>query len=158
MKNVRRILSQLRSLLEPEGARRRERVERTPVVEPMEPRALLSGMEPGLATVLTPHRASGELVIGINEHPSFHVTYQAHQYGTSIVTGPRGVDVAATTLAGVVSAPTADVANDDSGDDTDDDSDDDTDDDSDDDTDDDSDDDSGDNGDEIDIENDGDDD
>ena len=152
MKTVRMIFNLLRRVINHDGDRRRDRIERTPVVEPMEPRALLSGVEPAGAIVAPPHHAGAELVIPIHQPSSFHVLYQPIHIGE--LSAP----------AGHASATTASTAQQTGGqtmimtpdDDTDDDSDDDTDDDSGDDTDDDSDDGSDDNGDQIDVENDGD--
>jgi hypothetical protein len=125
MKTVRRILNQLRSLIEPDGARRRERVERTPVVEPMEPRALLSGMEPGGATVLPPHHSGAELVIPSHQPSSFHVLYQAiHEGELSASVEHASVQIASTAQqasAQAMSMTPADAADDDSTDDTNDD-------------------------------------
>ena len=47
----------------------------------MESRALLSGIEPGGAIVVPPHHTGGELVIPINERPSFHVLYHTTDEG-----------------------------------------------------------------------------
>jgi hypothetical protein len=164
MKTVRVILSQLRTLLEYVGDRRRDRVERKPVVEPMEPRTLLSGMEPSAATLVPPHHSGAELVIAIHQPSSFHVLYQPIHTGelsapvghASAATASTVEQTSAQTMNMTPDDDADDDSSDDNSDDTDDDSDDDSGDDSGDDGGDDSDDGSDDNGDEIDIENDGD--
>jgi hypothetical protein len=148
MKTVRMICSLFRNVVEHDGNRRRERVERRPIVELMEPRALLSAFEPAGATVAPSHHSGGELVIPINEAPAVHVIYQANRAGASIAfarplpaeTASSGQDGS----AGTMDVTTADDTTDDSDDDGDDGDDGDGDDG----------DDNGDNGDEIDDEND----
>lgn len=129
MKTVRMILTLVRSLLAHDADRRRERIERKPVVEPLEPLALLSGMEPGGAAVVPPHHNGGQLVIPINERPSFHVLYQTTDEG--IVRASAKAALVETAPAAPPGAPqtpgvtAADDTSDDSSDDTDDDDDDD---------------------------------
>jgi hypothetical protein len=144
MKIVPMIRSLFRNVVEHDGNRRRERVERRPIVELMEPRALLSAFEPAGTTVAPSHHASEELVIPINEAPAFHVIYQANRAGASIAlsrplpaeTASSGQDASAGTMDVTAADDTADDSTDDSDDDGDDG------------------DDNGDNGDEIDDEND----
>jgi hypothetical protein len=123
MKTVSMILSLFRNVLQPDENRRRERVERRPIVEAMEPRALLSAFEAGGATVAPSHHSGGELVIPINEAPTFHVMYQMNRAGASFAFArPSPVETASSVQDG--SAGTMDVtAADDTADDSDDDDD-----------------------------------
>jgi hypothetical protein len=84
MKNLGKILSLSKRAVAQQRTRRRERVERRPVVELMEPRALLSGLETGMAPAIPSHHAGGALVIPITESPTFHVVYQTNHVGRSI--------------------------------------------------------------------------
>ena len=125
MKSVRMILNQLRSLLEPAGVRRRERVERMPAVEPMEPRALLSGMEPSAVTVVPPHHSGAELLIPVHQPSSFHVLYQPIHIGelsasamhTSVETPVRAQSASVQTMVMTPADDTSDDPTDGTGDD-----------------------------------------
>jgi hypothetical protein len=79
MSTVRMILSLLKCVNERKPVRRRERVQCQPSGERMEPRSLLSDLKVGVATLVPPQTAGGALVIGANQAPSFHVTYQSNQ-------------------------------------------------------------------------------
>ena len=128
--------------------------ERRPLVERMEPRALLSGMEPAGAAIVPPHHAGTELAIPINERSPFHVMYRTTVEDTlRSPANPALVEAVGKAQQGTPQTPTM-AAADETTDDPDDDDDDDT--DSDDGGDDDDDGDDGgdtDNGDEIDDEN-----
>jgi hypothetical protein len=50
----------------------------------MEPRALLSGLETGVAPAITSHHAGGALVIPITESPPLHVVHQTNHAGGAI--------------------------------------------------------------------------
>ncbi len=157
MKTVRIMLSLLRSAIKHDGERRRERVERRPIVEPMEPRALLSALEPAGAKIAPPHHPGSEPVILLHQPPAFHVMYQAsHEGASSVSAQPPLAEPACAAEHGTAQTMAMTAADDTGGDPTDDTDDDSTDDDSADDTDDDNDGDDGDgdNGDEIDDEND----
>jgi hypothetical protein len=78
------LFSKLRSLIQKNNAWRRERVERQPVMELMEPRALLSGLETGVAPAIPSHHAGAVLVIPITESPPLHVVYQTNHAGGAI--------------------------------------------------------------------------
>ena len=120
MKTVRRILSQLRRVTQYDGGHKRDRVDRTPVVEPMEPRALRSGMEPGLVTVVPPHHAGAEVMIPIHQPSSFHVLYQPIHIGElSASVGHASTETASTaqpTSAQTMNLTPAAEMDDDSGD------------------------------------------
>ena len=123
MKNLGKILSLSKRAVAQQRTRRRERVERRPVVELMEPRALLSGLETGMAHAIPSHHAGGALVIPITESPQLHVVYQTNHAGGSIGLA-RSVPVVIASSAQGVDATTMDASTaDDSGDDSDDDGD-----------------------------------
>ena len=155
MNTVRMFLSRFVSVIKHDGSRRRQRVERGLVVEPMEPRALLSALAASGTTVVPPRHAFGALVVPINEPPTFHVMYQANRAGVSLgFARPAPVAAAPTSQgvsAGTIDVTAADQTSSGTTDDTDGDSDDGTGDDSDGDA---GDDDSDDNGDGLDDEND----
>jgi hypothetical protein len=92
------LFSKLRSLVKKKNAWRRERVERRPVMELMEPRALLSGLETGVAPAITSHHAGGALVIPITESPPLHVVYQTNHAG-GVIGLARATPVAVATTA-----------------------------------------------------------
>jgi hypothetical protein len=83
MSTVRMILSGLTNVIERKPVGRRERVQCQPGAEQMEPRALLSGLKVGVATLISPPTAGGALIIRAGQAPSFHVTYQSNQDGAS---------------------------------------------------------------------------
>jgi hypothetical protein len=106
MKNLGKILSLSKRVIAQQGTRRRERVERRPVVELMEPRALLSGLETAVAPAIPSHHAGGALVIPITKSPPLHAVYQtSHADGaiglaraTPVVIAPADQGVGATTM------------------------------------------------------------
>ena len=114
------LFRKLRSLVKQKNAWRRERVKRQPVVELMEPRALLSGLETGVAPAIPSHHAGGALVIPITESPLLHVVYQTNHAGgaiglaraTPVVIAPAAQGVGPTTM----DASSADDSGDDDGD------------------------------------------
>jgi hypothetical protein len=75
MSTVRKVFSFLTSVIERKPVGRRERVQCRPSGEQMEPRALQSALKADVATLVAPHTVGGTLVTGINQAPSFHVTY-----------------------------------------------------------------------------------
>ena len=77
MSTVRRIFSFLTGVVERNPVGRRERVQCRPSGEQMEPRALQSTFKVGVATLVPPQNIGGALVSGVNQTPSFHVTYQS---------------------------------------------------------------------------------
>jgi hypothetical protein len=83
MSTVRMILSGLTNVIERKPVGRRQRVQCQPSAEQMEPRALLSGLKVGVATLISPPTAGGVLIIRAGQVPSFHVTYQSNQDGAS---------------------------------------------------------------------------
>jgi hypothetical protein len=123
MKNLGKILSLSKRVIAQQGTRRRERVERQPVAELMEPRALLSGLETGVAPAIPSHHAGAALLIPITESPSLHVVYQTNHSGGAIGLA-RSAPVVIASAAQGVDATTMDASTaDDSGDDSDDDGD-----------------------------------
>ena len=84
MKNFGKILSVSKRVIANERPRRRERVERRPMVEAMEPRALLSGLETGVAPAIPSHHAGTAMMIPITENSPLHVVYQTNHPGGSI--------------------------------------------------------------------------
>ena len=118
MKNWCVNLSLVRSVFEHDGYRWRGRVDRHPVVEEMEPRALLSTLAPHGTTVVPPAHSGGALVVPINQAPSFHAVYQtSHLAAASGLTGPSSVDGAATAQIGSVTTPAVTADDDTGGDD-----------------------------------------
>ena len=91
MSTVRKIIGVLTSVIERKRDRRLERVQCRPSGEQMEPRALLSGLKVGVATLIPPQGAGGALVIRANQAPSFNVSYQSNQAGAASGTAPTGV-------------------------------------------------------------------
>jgi hypothetical protein len=83
MSTVRMILSGLTNVIERKPVGRRERVQCQPSAEQMEPRALLSGLKVGVASLISPPTVDGALIIRAGQAPSFHVTYQSNQDGAS---------------------------------------------------------------------------
>ena len=76
MTTVRMIFSFLKGVTERSRVRRRDRVQCQPCGEQMEPRAFLSALEVGLATVVPPSTGGGALVIRTSQAPTVSVTYQ----------------------------------------------------------------------------------
>jgi hypothetical protein len=72
MSTVRMIFGGLASVIEQNRVRRRERFQCLPSCEQMEPRALLSSLNVGVATLIPPKVADGALVVNANQAPSFN--------------------------------------------------------------------------------------
>jgi hypothetical protein len=118
MKNLGKIFSPSKRVIAKEGPRRRERVERRPMVEVMEPRALLSALETGVTPVIPSRHAGTAMLIPITESSPSHVVYQTNHPGGAIGL-TRSAPVVIAPAAQGVDATTMDVfPADDSGGDT----------------------------------------
>ncbi len=91
MSTVRMIFGLLTSLTQRKPVRRCARVQCQPSGERMEPRALLSDLKVGVATLAPPHTAGGALVTRAKPVPPFSVSYQPNREGASSDTTHSGV-------------------------------------------------------------------
>jgi hypothetical protein len=102
MKTVRMILKFVKSAIGRESVRRRDRIQRQPIGEQMEPRDLLSGLKVDVAVPASVHPAGGgAIVFPVNQASSFHVTYQTnHEGASSLAALPESVEPGTTVQAG----------------------------------------------------------
>ena len=78
MSTVRRFFSILTGVIERKPVGQRKCVQCQPSGEQMESRALQSAFKVGMATLVAPQIGGGALVTGVNQAPSFHVTYESN--------------------------------------------------------------------------------